>query len=67
MGVKFQQVITTADWVKIGVLLLIAVIAWWQVFALYSQPFELGEEIERQRLIQAHDEQTQPPFLPAVP
>lgn len=61
-NIRLNQVISTGDWIKIGVLLAIALIAWYYVFTLYSQPFDLPYEIQRQQLIQQHDAATNPPI-----
>lgn len=62
MAIKLTQAITPADWVKIAILLVIAMIAWYQVFSLYSQPFDLTSDIQRQQQVQQHDTSSLPPI-----
>ena len=62
MNIGLNQVVSKGDWIKIGVLLGVAISAWYYVFTLYSQPFDLPYEIQRQRLIQEHDAATSPPI-----
>ncbi len=62
MSLNFNQTITPSDWVKIIVLLVIAVIAWYEVFSLYSQPFDLTDQIRQQQLRQDYEAQTADPI-----
>lgn len=62
MNIKVNQIITPTDWIKIGILLVIAVIAWYQIFSLYSQPFDLSDQIRQQQLRQDYEAQTAKPI-----
>lgn len=61
MNIRFNQVVTRADWMKIGILLVTAMVAWYYVFTLYSQPFDLTSELQRQQLRQQYEYTKQPP------
>jgi len=63
MAIKLTQAITPSDWVKIAILLVIAMVAWYQVFSLYSQPFDLTSDIQRQQQVQQHDNAALPPLI----
>ncbi|MDO8559728.1 MAG: hypothetical protein Q7S23_01670 [bacterium] len=63
MNIRFNQIVTTGDWVKIGILLGIAIMAWYYVFTIYSQPLELANDIELQRIHQQYEYSKQPPLV----
>ena len=65
MNIRFNQIVTPSDWVKIGILLGIAIIAWYYVFTIYSQPMDLSTDIELQRLHQQYEYSKQPPLAPS--
>ena len=60
-----SQIVTRADWVKIGILLVIAIIAWYHVFTVYSQPLDLTSEIKLQQIHQQYENSKRPPIAPA--
>ncbi|MDD5110325.1 MAG: hypothetical protein PHI63_03855 [Patescibacteria group bacterium] len=67
MNIHLNQIITRSDWVKIIILLVVAAVAWYQVFTLYSQPFDLTFQIQREKAIREYESTTLPPIGAPTP
>lgn len=52
MSFSISQVMTRGDWIKMLVLLVAAMGAWYYVLQEYTKPFSLTDDIRTQQMIQ---------------
>ena len=53
------------DWVKILVVLAAALVAWWYVYSVYTEPFDLAVDIRLEQMLQTA--KTTSPVVRPVP
>ncbi|MDD5110324.1 MAG: hypothetical protein PHI63_03850 [Patescibacteria group bacterium] len=65
MARRRQSSVAPRDWIKIFIILAVGITAAWRVYAVYTEPFYLLDEIQRQRQYQEHE--TTSPFRHQIP
>jgi len=54
-----------SDWIKVGVVLVVATGAGYYVYREYTEPFDLMYDIQRQQMVQAYESTS--PFVRKIP
>lgn len=65
MAHRRRPSIALRDWVKIFIVLAVGMVAAARVYAVYTEPFYLLDEIQRQRQFQEHESTS--PFTRPIP
>lgn len=63
MSFSISQVMTRGDWIKMLVLLVAAMGAWYYVLQEYTKPFTLTDDIRIQQMIQESELERSAPLL----
>lgn len=63
MAFSLHQVMNRSDWIKLLVLLGVAMVAWYLVLQEYTKPFSLSDDIRRQQMIDVYEVERSTPLF----